>query len=397
MNIGIRYQLPRCLMALVAFFILLVSIYPPDTEAHARRENYVWVNIETDHISGRFEIHKDDIRDKLGIDLDADGGQTIDRVKNTAPEVQAYLLENFSLSYNDAEQAIEFLEPSLFNDKGSPFIQYHYRTEGVPQDDQVRLRNTIFLSDDLLKDDPLHRSLIVVEYNKFRSLEFGHESTALVFGPHLKESALNVADPPQILIWKDFFYQGLLHIWIGLDHMLFLFTLLLTAVLFRQSDSWQPVSRWRSVFFNILKIVTVFTISHSITLVLAVLGILSVPIGPVEAIIALSIVVVALNNIFVWFSAHTWLLIFVFGLVHGVGFASALGDLQFRNVQIEKILVMFNVGVEVGQIVVVLLVLPVLFLLRKHKFYRQYLMPGLSWAAAAMATFWLGTRLGWWG
>jgi hypothetical protein len=239
--------------------------------------------------------------------------------------------------------------------------------------------------------------VIVLEHNKYRNLEFGSESSALVFGPHLQESALNVVDPPQLLVWKDFFHQGLLHIWIGFDHMLFLLSLLLTAVLVRQDNVWQPVNRARDAFLNTLKIITVFTVSHSITLGMAVLGLVDVPIGAVEAIIAASIIVVALNNIFVVFSANRWVLIFIFGLVHGVGFASAMGDLQFRNVRIEKILIMFNLGVEIGQVAVVLLVLPVLFYFRNRLSYRTVFMPAISWLAVLLATHWLGTRLDWWG
>ena len=381
----------------MALILVFISLFPPDADAHARRENYVWVNIEIDHVSGRFEINKNDIKSKLGIDLDDPGASTLENVKANALVVQTYLLENFQLSYNGEKQEIQFLEPSLFSDQGSPFIQYHYRTEGVPENDLVSIRNTIFLSKDLLKDDPLHRSLIVLEYNKYRDLEFGHESTTLVFGPHLQESELDVADPPGILIWKDFFYQGLLHIWIGLDHMLFLLTLLLTAVLVRVGRLWEPVPNAKDAFVNTLKIITIFTLSHSITLGLAVLGLVNVSAGPVEAIIALSIIVVALNNIFSFFRAHAWVLIFVFGLIHGLGFASALGDLQFRNVRIEKILVMFNIGVEIGQIIVVLLVLPILFLLRKSDSYQRLIMPGISACAVILSSYWLGTRLDWWG
>ncbi|MFK7889532.1 MAG: HupE/UreJ family protein [Granulosicoccus sp.] len=382
--------------AILCSFLLLLLLFASDASAHAPRENYVWVNIEVDHVSGRFEIHKRDIKDKLGIDLDTPGVDTLDAVKRTAPEVQAYLLENFSLDYNGENQEIQFLEPSLFDDNGSPFIQYNYRTEGVPQDDQMFIRNTIFLSEQMLKDDPLHRSLIVTEYNRFRDLEFGHESTALVFGPHLQESSLSVADPPGILIWKDFFYQGLLHIWIGLDHILFLLTLLLTAVMTRQGRRWEPVERGRDVLINTIKVVTVFTVSHSITLAMAVLGLVTVPAAPVEAIIALSIIVVALNNLFPLFKAHAWVLIFVFGLIHGLGFASAMGDLQFRNVAIEKVLLMFNLGVEIGQIAIVLVALPILFLLRKMPVYRKVLLPGASVVMVILASYWLGSRLGWW-
>ena len=107
--------------------------------------------------------------------------------------------------------------------------------------------------------------------------------------------------------------------------------------------------------------------------------------------------VVALNNVFHFFKSHTWVLVFVFGLAHGLGFASALGDLQFRSVGIKKILVMFNVGVEAGQLFVIFLVLPVLFYFRKYRGYRQIAMPALSWVAFVLSSYWLGSRVGWWG
>ena len=148
------------LLALVVFFS---SLFPPEAGAHARRENYVWINIELDHVSGRFEIHKHDIKMKLGIDLDATGASTLENVKMSAPQVQAYLIDNFALSYNGVEKQIQFLEPSLFDDNGSPFIQYHYRVDGVPENDIVTIMNSIFLTSEYLKDDPLHKSLIVLE------------------------------------------------------------------------------------------------------------------------------------------------------------------------------------------------------------------------------------------
>lgn len=383
------------IIGLLLFAILLGSLFPSLAQSHARRENYVWVNIEEDHVSGRFEINRIDLNAKLQVNLAVDDAELLVEVKKTAPVVQNYLLKNFSLSFNGQQQDIQFQEPSVFQDNGQ-FVQYHFRVDGVPEDDRVLIQNTVFLGETFLKEDPLHRSVIVLEYNKYRNLEFGHESSALVFGPHAQELTLNVAEQPKLLVLEDFFNQGLLHIWTGFDHMLFLLTLLLTAVLVRQEAAWQPVARVRDAFFNTFKIITIFTVSHSITLGMAILGLVNVPIGPVEAIIAASIIVVALNNIFVFFGANRWLLIFVFGLVHGLGFASALGNLQFRNVRIEKKLIMFNVGIEVGQIAVVLLVLPVLFSLRKRLIYRSAIMPAVSALAVLLATYWLSTRLGWW-
>ena len=380
----------------IFFLILLGGFYTASADAHAGGENYVWVNIEKDHVSGRFEINKKDVEDKLGIDLDAAGGDTLDGVIATAPKVQAYLRDNFSLSFNGEEKNLQFLESSLVNEQGR-FIQYHYRVDGVPENDLVFIRDTIFLSNEFLKKEPLHRSLVLVDHNKYRGLDFGSENTALVFGPHLQEAELNVAEPPAILIWKDFFYQGLLHIWLGFDHMLFLFVLLLTAVLVLRGQVWEPAPRFSVAFLNTVKILAALMISHSITLALAVLGLVNVPAAPIEAIIALSITVVALNNVFHFFKSHTWILVFVFGLAHGLGFASALGDLQFRSVGIKKILIMFNIGVEAGQLFVIFLVLPILFYFRKYRGYRQIAMPALSWFAVVLSSYWLGSRVGWWG
>lgn len=380
----------------MVFFVLIGGFFAPRAEAHASRENYVWVNVEKDHVSGRFEINKKDLEEKLGIDLGGPEGSVQDRIVATAPDVQAFIRDNFSLAYNGEEKVIQFLESGLINEQGR-FAQYHYRVDGVPENDLVLVRNTIFLSKEHLRDDPLHRSLVLVDHNEYRGLDFGNENTALVFSPQLQEAELNVADPPDILFWKNFFRQGLLHIWIGLDHMLFLFVLLLTAVLMRREGVWEAAPRFTDAFINALKIIVILGVSHSIALVLAVFGVVDIPSAPVEAIIALSIAVIALNNVFYFFKSYTWLVIFVFGLVHGLGFAGALGDLQFRSVDIKKVLLLFNAGVEVGQVVVIFLLLPVLFYLRKYRAYRQIAMPVLSLAAVVISSYWVGSRVGWWG
>jgi hypothetical protein len=380
----------------ILFFVLIGGFFAPRAEAHASRENYVWVNVEEDHVSGRFEINKKDLEEKLGIDLGAADANIAERVDATAAEVQAYLLDNFSLSFNGEEKEIQFLESRLISEQGR-FVQYHYRVEGVPENDLVIVRNTILLSKEYLRDDPLHRSLVLVDHNKYRGLDFGNENTALVFSPSLQEAELNVADPPDILFWKNFFRQGLLHIWIGLDHLLFLFVLLLTAVLVRRGGAWEAAPGFTDAFINALKILVILAVSHSVSIVLSVYGLLNVPSAPVEAVIALSIAVFALNNVFYFFRSYTWLLLFAFGLVHGLGFAGALGDLQFRSVDMKKVLSLFTIGVEVGQGVVVFLLLPVLFYLRKFRAYRQVVMPALSWAAVLVSSYWVGSRVGWWG
>ena len=114
----------------------------------------------------------------------------------------------------------------------------------------------------------------------------------------------------------------------------------------------------------------------------------------IETIIAVSILVLAITNVFPIRGVHGLALIFIFGLFHGLGFASVMGDLQFRTVLIERILVLFNVGVELGQILIALLVLPVLFLLRKNMAYRKLVVWPVSIAAGCLAILWITERSG---
>ncbi len=144
----------------------------------------------------------------------------------------------------------------------------------------------------------------------------------------------------------DFLHEGFVHILGGIDHLLFLLCLVLPLR--------QP--------WPLVKAVTAFTVAHSVTLAAAALGWIPTPLwfaSLVEAIIALSIVYLALENILRDQVRHRWVTAFVFGLAHGFGFASALRDsLQFAQGQIPVALASFNVGVEIGQLLVLALLLP---------------------------------------
>jgi len=102
----------------------------------------------------------------------------------------------------------------------------------------------------------------------------------------------------------------------------------------------------------------------------------------------------AVKNLIPSMSRHSWLLIFVFGLFHGLGFASVMGDLQFRVGFLERILVMFNIGVEIGQLILVIVLLPVLFLIRKKSFYQPFVLKGLSILTILISIWWVLERTG---
>ncbi|MEM6793797.1 MAG: HupE/UreJ family protein, partial [Acidobacteriota bacterium] len=261
--------------------------------------------------------------------------------------------------------------------------------------DQLEIRNEV-----LTETDRFHRSLLCIEFDQQRDQEFGEEFTALIFSQTQPEQTLDLTDIRSLLRVRDFVWQGVLHIWIGIDHVLFLIALLFTAVLAwgppkedggDEAPSWQPVASFKIALINIVTIVTTFTIAHSITLSLAALDIISLSSRWVESIIALSIVLVALNNLRPVIR-ESWVLIFFFGLFHGMGFASVMGELPFRMMHLVQVILAFNIGVELGQLAIVLVAFPILFLMRDKPFYRPVVLYGGSIAIALISLWWFIER-----
>jgi len=243
------------------------------------------------------------------------------------------------------------------------------------------------------ENDSRHRGLLCLNYNHKTGEAYGEENAILIFSEDTTEHELNLLDPPEI-IWgfADMVREGVWHIWIGIDHILFLIALLLPTVIVRNESGSRTVSGFGETLWKIAKIVTVFTIAHSITLALAALDIISVSSRIVESIIALSIILVALNGIFGKFKEGSLLAILILGLFHGMGFASVMGDLPFRMASLTECLIGFNVGVELGQLAIVLAVFPILFLLRKTSFYFPVVLVGGSLVLIVIAGIWFVER-----
>lgn len=216
---------------------------------------------------------------------------------------------------------------------------------------------------------------------------------ALVFGTESAEQTLALQPTGAWQTLKQYIVDGVWHIWIGYDHILFLLSLLLPAVLLRRANQWEPAPTLKGSFVEVLKVVTAFTLAHSITLSLAALGVVSLPSRLVESVIAASVVLAALNNLRGTIEGKRWVMAFVFGLIHGFGFASVLADLGLPQNALVLALVGFNVGVELGQLAIVAVFLPIAFALRRTWFYRVGVLTGGSLLVAVLASWWLAQRL----
>ncbi len=351
-------------------------------------EDYLFLRFQNDSIEGHFEIHFQDLESKLGLDLAAEQDQALLDVRATASQVKAYIGERFSMAPPGGEPyAIDFLREEVIELPQGAFAQYHFRIDTGPLPDALDFRHGMFY-----EDDRLHRGLVLVEYNAKTDTTYPGEYTAMVFSPNNGEQTLDLLNIPSLMGPRQMVPQGVWHIWIGIDHILFLLALMLPTVLLRKEGGWAPVERFSQAFWNLLKIVTVFTVAHSVTLLLAALDFIALPSRLVESVIALSIILVALNNIFPKVREGSLWIILGLGLFHGLGFASVMGHLPFRVVDLMWVVIGFNVGVELGQIAIVAVIFPILFWLRKSFIYQPYILRGVSALLALVAAWWFIER-----
>ena len=255
-----------------------------------------------------------------------------------------------------------------------------FDVEGIQQPKRLELNYNAFFD-----IDPKHRGLLRLEHDGQRQLA--------VFSPTTPSQAFEFGVTAPQNPFFTFLKEGVWHIWSGYDHILFLLALLLPGVLRRQNGSWKPVVEPRSAFVNVLKVVTAFTIAHSITLSLSVLGIVHLPTRLVESAIAASVVIAAFNNLVPLFPEGVWMVAFGFGLLHGFGFANALRDLGLQHGQLALTLFGFNLGVEIGQLAIVAVFLPLALGLRGLLFYQRFILRFGSAAIIVVASTWLAERV----
>ena len=218
--------------------------------------------------------------------------------------------------------------------------------------------------------------LLGEHYQSLGNIRTSSGERQVVFGETSRTATVDI-DRVVPTGWLDFVKLGVEHILTGYDHLLFLLALLAIA----------------RGFWSVVKIVTAFTLAHSVTLTLAALGFVRIPERIIEPLIAATIVWVALENLFAAApDRRRWMWSFGCGLVHGMAFAAALGALELKGAALLRGLVGFNAGVEIGQLIFVVIALPLLTFMSQGR--GAQLTPRLaSLAAAAIGTYWLLERV----
>jgi len=378
----------RWLRTIGATLLALAVLTPGHLQAHAQGEDYVVFRFLENAIEGHFEIAAPDLAEKLGVTIEPGTDKGVSSVRASAASVQAYIARHFAVGpEGQPPYVLEFVRYDTTSLAQGLFAQYHFRVETGPLPDRLAITHNMFY-----EDDRLHRGLVLVEFNAKTNTTYPGEYTAMVFNPNNSEQTLDLTAIPSIMSPRDMIVQGVWHIWIGIDHILFLLALMLPTVLVRTPDGWRPVDTFFQAFLNLLKIVTVFTVAHSITLLLAALDLIALPSRLVESVIALSIILVAAHNIVGKVRGGSLLIILGLGLFHGLGFASVMGNLPFRMVDLLRVVIGFNIGVELGQVAIVGVLFPLLFFMRRSPLYQPVVLRGLSLVLAAIAAWWFVQR-----
>jgi hypothetical protein len=356
--------------------ILLLSLLAAPAHAHKPSDSYLALSLHGDELTGQWDIALRDFDYAIGLDADGSGEITWGEVKAKHEEITAYALTRLSIAADGANCPMMVTEHLIDNHSDGAYevMRFAVRCPAAPE--VLSIKYSLFF--DL---DPQHRGLLRLE-------DQGLTHTA-VFSPEDNTWRLeghSVALGRQFL---EYFETGVWHIWTGFDHILFLCALLLPAVLEYRGGRWHAVASFRQAFLEVLSIVTAFTIAHSITLSLAVLGFIALPSRLIESTIAASVVVAALNNLYPLIEKRLWVVAFVFGLVHGFGFANVLTDLALPKPALAVSLVSFNLGVEAGQLAIVTAFLPLAYLARRSWFYPRLVLWAGSLSIVAVASVWL--------
>ncbi len=367
-------------LRLVLMVLLAIAAFP----ATAHQQSVSYLDATIDDRSGGVDLEIDvairELAMTFPLDTDRDEIVTWGELSALRPQLESWVAFGVKLTGFGGDCALTPMGLGIRGYDRGPYAAMRFRARCTTTDG-LRLHYGLMFDRDLQ-----HRALVT--FRRQGAINNASNNAILRSDARMAELPTDAGTA-----FVAFLREGIHHILIGYDHLAFLLCLLLPAALLRTNGQWRPVDRFRDAFVHVLGIVTAFTAVHSLTLSAAALGWIVPSSRLVEATIAISVLLAALNNIRPLILRRLWMVGFSFGLIHGFGFAGALSELGLPTGERLTALIGFNLGVEIGQIVVVCATLPILFLLRRKRWYGTIAMPAMSLAIMALAAWWLTERV----
>ena len=381
-------NIPKIFATLGACILLLIVVSSGNAQAHSSSNSYIIFSTQNQASVLRADINFRDVDLVFDLDQNKDGKVSWGETLAKTAEIQAWLEQGIQLNTTSQKCSLTQMNMKASDHADGTYLSVEWAVacSGAAQEGPTGLKLRYSL---MFDQDNLHRALVKIDLPDSQS--------SAILSPERPEVSLTKANDSLTHVLARYLIEGVWHIWIGVDHILFLLSLLILAFLEPARKSvihWPAVKNVKTSVLDVLTVVTAFTLAHSITLGLTIFKWLEPSADFIEPVIALSVVAAALNNLLGWAALRRWQLAFAFGLVHGFGFANVLLDLGLPSDQLAIALGGFNLGVELGQIAIVLVFLPLAWTLRHTIFYRWVVVVGGSLAIAALGLIWTLQRTG---
>lgn len=358
------------MLALLVYMVLLA----PAAFAHEPSRAFLTLDFDGMEFSGRWDIALADLDEAIGLDTNGDREVTWQEFEQVRESMLVRLAPLLTLQVGDLRCTTDFSQQQLVQHGGVPFAIVDL-TGSCPAAGAELALVYRFLAD----TDPTHEAIV--------EASSGDDATSMIV--HNTESArIALQGTGPLAIMAGFVGEGVLHIAAGFDHLAFLALLLLPVVL----GSRRREQHAQALVWPVLKVVTAFTLAHTLTLSLASLQVISLPGAMIEIAIAASICVAAITGLLPRMRAIGPALAFAFGLLHGFGFASALGALAGDRGVALLTLAGFNVGVELGQLLLVAAAMPLLYLVSRSDTLREPFRLAVTATIGLLGFVWLVQR-----
>ena len=380
--------LRKALQQWLILLLILIAFWSGKTAAHSSSNSYLTLYALNDQLTLRVDIHLRDIDLIFDLDTNRDGQVTWGEVQMRSSELSNWLDQGLQISASGMNCNLSKVDLQVSQLADGTYLSAQWFPK-CPSITDIANTNFTLRYNLIFQQDSLHRGLLKIDLPNLQS--------SALLSPERPETQVSLVESSTLRVFGRYIIEGIWHIWIGIDHILFLISLLLLAPLQTSRlriTQWSAAQQARPVMLDVLAVVTAFTLAHSITLGLTVLKWFTPPTNLVEFAIALSVVLAAMNNLLGINSLKRWRLAFIFGLIHGFGFANVLLDLGLPANAIVAALGGFNIGVELGQLVIVLVFLPLAWLLRRTFLYHWLVVVGGSIVIILIGTYWILERSG---
>lgn len=374
-------MIKKIILIIMSFWMTVVFLTPSSTSAHAMPSSLVYLDFLENEVAAELVIPLDRLQVAFEENLYVNPEQAIDTyhdkllsyitshisVETAAEEQWSIEVDDMSLSYPEVEtESIDVIVHLTFTPPTGAAV------------------DSFTLNYDVVVRELVTHVVTVAVRSDWNNAVYA--SNPEIIGNIISSNTAVQIDQSHGNVWTGFvsiIKSGMAHIAEGVDHLLFLLALLLPAPLLVKGKSWGESAGLKSSMKKLLKITLAFTIGHSITLVIGATGWISIPSQPIEVLIAVSILISAIHAVRPIFAGREIFIAGGFGLVHGLAFATLVTDLGVTPMRIVWSVLGFNIGIELMQLIVIILIMPWFLLLSVTKTYTPVRIIGALFAMVA--------------